>query len=353
MINTLSICPVCYKRIPASIVFRGKAAWMVQNCPVHGAREGLIDPDSKIVTQFYNTGTLGKNKAILVPITDKCNMECSWCYTKGVDIPIKPPEFYDRHLIDLKTKGYTILLSGGEPTTIPDFHGYCRELMQRGWSVVTMSNMLAFADPLFMQETINVGMVTRDGTLCVDWSMQHPTNYNGEIAAQKYAALSNLERFGVKANCIQFSIGSLNEIPWIRQFYNDTKHLYNHLRIRSLHGFWKDDSEKIYLSQLLDGFQDHFGDLTPMLAGPGDVETSNIYSIYLRTAFGGISLSSAPTVGNVDLLNARRPTYGWALDQKYYSFPVAQIISEGIEKGWYNGYRLDGHNGGQEVSDVA
>lgn len=340
MMKTLSMCPTCYRRVPAQIIYRDGAAWMVKNCPVHGDFDAMVDPDAGHVTQFYNTTTLDRNRCVLVPITDKCNMTCSWCYTKGVTTPLKPPEFYDRNLIDLKMQGYTILLSGGEPTTIPDFPGYYRELKQRGWPVVTMSNMLAFADPVFMKSVVDVGMVTPGGTLCVDFSMQHPCNYNGEIAAQKYAALSNLERFGVKANCVQFSIGSLDEIAWIRSFYNDTKHLYNHLRIRSLHGFWKDDSEKIYLSQLYQGFKEHFGDLMPMLAA--DIEVSNLYSIYMRTGYGGISLSSAPTVANVDLLNARRPTLAYAVDGKYYSFPVAQIISEGIEKGWYNGYRIGG-----------
>jgi organic radical activating enzyme len=337
VIKTLSICHECYARIPAEILFRDGQAWIRKTCDVHGESEALVDPDASIVINHYNTGTMGVNKAILVPVTADCNMTCSWCFTHDVPTPARSAEYYNNKLIDLKIKGFAMLLSGGEPTVRPDFFQLVSELTANSWPVVTMSNMLRFADPLFMQECARVGLV-QNGLLHADFSMQHPKNYSGEIAAQKFAALANLERNGLKANCIQFSVSSVDEMEWIRKFYDDTKHLYNHMRIRSLYSFWKDDSEKIYLSQLYTGFIKYFGDLTPMLTTYP--ESSNIYSLYMRTEHCGISLSSSPTVHNVDLLSARRPTYAMALDGKYYSFPVAQIISAGLEKGWYNGFRI-------------
>ena len=337
MIRTLSVCDECYARIPAEIFFKDGQAWISKTCDTHGASESLVDPDCSIVTDYYNVETMGINKAVLVPITGDCNMSCSWCFTRDVNTHDKPAEYYDKKLIDLKMKGFAMLLSGGEPTVRSDFFSFVSDLRRNGWPIVTMSNMLKFADPLFMKECMNVGLVSGN-TLHVDFSMQHPKNYSGEVAAQKYAALANLERFGLKANCIQFSVGSVDEMEWIRKFYNDTKHLYNHVRIRSLYGFWKDDSKKIYLSQLRAGFIKYFDDLTPLATTYP--ESSNIYSLYMKTQYGGISLSSSPTIHNVDLLSARRPTYALALDGKYYSFPVAQIISEGICKGWYNGFRI-------------
>jgi hypothetical protein len=338
MIKTLSICGECYARVPAEIFFRDGQAWIRKQCDVHGESEALVDPDAGIVMNHYNTTTMGVNKAVLVPVTAECNMSCSWCFTHDVPTPARSAEYYNNKLIDLKVKGFAMLLSGGEPTVRPDFFELVRELSNNGWPVVTMSNMIAFADMSFVQESMQVGLLVGRNTLAVDFSMQHPKNYNGDVAAQKFLALANLERLGLKANCIQFSIGSVDEMKWIRQFYDDTKHLYNHMRIRSLYGFWKDDSEKIYLSQLQAGFKQYFDDLTPLLTT--SPESSNIYSTYMQTAFGGISLSSSPTVHNVDLLSARRPTYALALDGKYYSFPVAQIISAGITEGWYNGFRI-------------
>lgn len=344
-VQTFSMCPTCYKKIAADIVVRDGAAFMYKICPAHGGFFELVDPDAGMVLRQYNTGTQGVNKAVLVPVTGDCNMKCAWCYTDGVQTAPRHAGYYDRLLLDLKQRGYTILLSGGEPTIRPDFSQLVKELQQLGWPVVTMSNMIRFADTGFMQDS---GLIHGD-TLYADFSMQHPKNYSGEVGAAKYAALANLERLGLKANCIQFSIGSLDELQWIRQFYNDTKQLYRNIRIRSLHGFWKDNSKKIYLSQLYAGFMSVFGDLMPL--ADSRLESTNIYSVYMRDAHCGISLSSSPTVGNVDLLSCRRPTYAVALDDKFYSFPVAQLVSEGIQKGWYNGFRLADKENPDEMAD--
>lgn len=172
--------------------------------------------------------------------------------------------------------------------------------------------------------------------------MQHPKNYSEDIYRKKVEALMNIERSGNKANCIQFSISTLDELKWIRAFYDDTKRLYNHIRIRTMYGNWqnKGDSNKIWLSDLYKAFLQEFGDLIPTVAT--FPETSNIYSIYLRDSTCGISLSSAPTVENIDLMSASRPTLSFAPDGKCYSVPVAQIVGEGLDKGWYNGFRLQG-----------
>ena len=336
MISTFSICPTCYKRIPASIIIRDGEAWMIKTCEAHGKVEALVDPDGAMVLRQYNQGTQGLNKALLLPVTDKCNMTCSWCFTKGVATRERDAEYYTLQYFDLKQAGFTILLSGGEPTVREDFPTLVADLQRFGWPVVTMSNMIKFADLGFME---NSGLIYEPGKLLLaDFSMQHPKNYSGEIGAAKTSALCNLERLGLKANCIQFSVSTLDELPWIRSFYNDTKQLYRNIRIRTLHGFWKDDSEKIYLSQLHEAFMVSFGDLMPMPAN--NLESTNIYSIYMNDGQCGISLSSAPTVHNIDVMSCRRPTFGAALDGKYYGFPIAQIISEGIQKGWYNGYKI-------------
>lgn len=334
MIKTFSMCPTCYKRIPATITVRGGAAWMDKECEIHGHSTAIIDPDARIVLSQYNQTTEGLNKAVLVPITDKCNMACSWCYTKGVSIPEKDAAYYDDHFIDLKQQGFTILLSGGEPAVRHDFVDLVASLQRLGWPVVTMSNMIKFSDINFME---NCGLV-RGSELLADFSMQHPANYSGEIAAAKYSALSNLEKLGLRANCIQFSIASLDELPWIRTFYDDTKHLYSNIRIRTLHGFWKDTSSKIYLSQLYSKFMEEFADLMPM--ADNSLESTNIYSIFMRDEYCRISIGSAPTVENIDLSSCSRPTLAVGLDGKYHGFPVAQIVSEGIQKGWYNGYKI-------------
>jgi hypothetical protein len=334
MIKTFSICSECYKRIPAYIDIQNGAAIINKMCDTHGKSTAVVDPDGAMILRQYNHGTMGLNKALLIPVTSRCNMKCPWCYTRGVDIKEKSAHYYDAHFCDLKHQRFAILLSGGEPTMRKDFIPFVRELQNLGWIVVTMSNMIKFANIDFMKDC---GLILGN-VLLADFSMQHPKNYSDKAHKAKMACLANLEKLGLQANCMQFSVSSLDELPWIRNFYNDTKHLYRNLRIRTLHGFWKDTSEKIYLSNLYNTFMATFGDLMPMF--DNSLESTNIYSIYMREGGCGISLSSSPTVHNVDLYSCKRPTYGVALDGKYYGFPVAQIISEGIQKGWYNGFKI-------------
>jgi len=343
MIITMSMCPTCYKKIPADIVVHDGSAWMHKECPDHGKFVSMVEKDATIINTFYNTGTAGHNKSILVPVTDSCNMACSWCFYPMTGKADKDARHYDRALTDMKVQGYGMLLSGGEPTIRPDFFQFSRELADKGWSIYVMTNMIALADRDFFSAAMASGYHdTQTGTFKASMSMQHPKNYPTEIFTKKVETMMNLERNGLKANCIQFSISSLDELKWIREFYNDTKRLYNHIRIRTMYGNWqnKGDGNKIWLSDLYKAFLSEFGDMIPTVATYP--ETSNIYSIYMRDKYCGISLSSAPTVENIDLMSCSRPTLQYAADGKCYSVPVAQIIGEGIGKGWYNGFRLQG-----------
>jgi MoaA/NifB/PqqE/SkfB family radical SAM enzyme len=342
MINTMSICPECYRKIPADIVVHDGSAWMHKECPVHGKFVAMVEKDASILNTFYSTATTGQNKSILVPITDSCNMKCPWCYYPMTDKDLQSAKHFDRTLLEMKIQGYNLLLSGGEPTTRPDFFSFTKELREKNWQLFLMTNMITLSDPDFFESVLDAGYCDHSKTLHASLSMQHPKNYSEEIYRKKVGALVNLERNGLKANCIQFSISSLEELQWIRTFYDDTKRLYNHVRIRTMYGNWqnKNAKDKIWLSDLHKEFLSEFGDLIPTAASYP--ETSNIYSIYMRDKYCGISLSSAPTVENIDLMSCSRPTLQLAKDGKCYSVPVAQIVSEGIDRGWYNGFKIQG-----------
>jgi len=103
----------------------------------------------------------------------------------------------------------------------------------------------------------------------------------------------------------------------------------------------KSDKNQMYLSDLCKAFLNKFYDLHPVQSL--DVEKSNIYCLYLAIDDGKqISLSCAPTVENVDYHVCSRPVYMLALDGRCYPVPLAQIINEGIDKGWHNGFEIKG-----------
>ena len=140
---TASVCPVCGKRIPAFIVPHGADRYMKKNCPEHGAFKTVVwrgEPAMESWGSYtpprgdapgcpYSCGLcenhLQDTCCVLVELTRRCNLRCSFCFAHGAEADDsqreKPPdELYDifRSLV---SEGRTFIqLSGGEPTVRDD-----------------------------------------------------------------------------------------------------------------------------------------------------------------------------------------------------------------------------------------
>jgi organic radical activating enzyme len=341
MIQTLSLCNVCYRKVPATIEFIGGQAIMKKECDVHGKFTALVEPDAQHVSNFYRPGTMGNNNNIIIHVHDACNMTCSWCYyPMGVE-KIKPIEFYDSLLYE-PYKGHRLMLSGGEPTMRPDYFEFVEGAYRRGWNPSTITNMINLADNDFFNRTLNEAFIDESHNYKFAMSFQHPRNYSDEIYRQKQKALANIEKERLTAACAMFSIQSLDELDFIKDFYDNTRHLYQMLRIRTLFNTWNNKGEnQLFLSELHKAYLDKFGEYCPVQSVK--IEQSNIYCLYMETKeTRPVSISSAPTVHNLDYHLCSRPVFMLADDLRCYPVPIAQIVSEGISKGWKDGYRIDG-----------
>lgn len=339
MLNTLSLCPTCYKKIPAEIHFT-EAVVMTKECDVHGQFIGIMEKDVQHFSNFYEYGTLGNSNTIIVHVHNQCNMKCSWCYyPMGVE-KMQGFPYYDNLL--RQYKGWRLLFSGGEPTIRPDYCSFVKQAGAAGWDTGSITNMLRLGDDDFFKATSENPLYVQAGTYKFAMSMQHPKNYSREIAERKMKALANIRAAGLTAMCVMFSITSLDEIPWIREFYDETKDCYSMLRIRTMFKNWDNagDTTDLYLSDLHKAFMKSFEDLTPLISR--GIEHSNSYCLYMEMSDGmDVSLSCAPTVQNVDYHLTSRPVYMLAMDGRCYPVPLAQIINEGISKGWKDGYRIE------------
>ena len=340
MINTLSLCPTCYKKIPADINYQGGLVVMTKICDEHGPFTAVVEKSIQHVSNFYSEGTLGKNNSIIIHTNDSCNMSCSWCYYPKKKPSFKPFSYYNSVLGQYR--GFNLLMSGGEPTLRPDFFEFTQEGTDLGWNMAAITNMLMMSDPEFYAQVLDSPLVAGN-MVKFAMSMQHPKNYSNEILHKKIKAIEALEYSGKHAMCAMFSIQSLDELDFIRTWYNATNACYPMLRIRTMFGNWADkgNKNKLWLSDLYSAFLYKFSDLSPRLST--SVEKSNMYCLYLEMCDGmQVSLSSAPTVENVDCHQCSRPVYMLAEDGKCYPVPICQIISEGIDKGWKEGYELKG-----------
>jgi 7,8-dihydro-6-hydroxymethylpterin dimethyltransferase len=149
---TLSLCPVCLRRIDAKIVFEDGLVFMLKNCREHGFSKVLIATDipyyknirnynkaSEIPLKFntkthygcpYDCGLCADHEQhsclTILEITDRCNLTCPTCYAMS-----SPHYGSHRTLVEIERmldiivanegKPDVVQISGGEPTIHPDF----------------------------------------------------------------------------------------------------------------------------------------------------------------------------------------------------------------------------------------
>ena len=143
--NTLSVCPVCMKRLPASVVRRGSAYFLEKSCPEHGSYSvvvwrgkhptyedwgaGYTPPAEEQDNLPGCPGNCGlcpghrqKTCCALVEVTRRCDLRCPVCFAgAGGDDPDPPVgKLYEQFKRLVKNGDTFIQLSGGEPTVRDD-----------------------------------------------------------------------------------------------------------------------------------------------------------------------------------------------------------------------------------------
>jgi hypothetical protein len=149
---TVSLCPVCLKRVDAKIVFENGRVYMLKSCAEHGFHKVLIATDSEYYKNIrnynkpsemplrfntkthygcpYDCGLCVDHEQhsclTVVEITDRCNLTCPTCYAMS-------SPHYGRHrsveeverMLDIivanEGEPDVVQISGGEPTIHPDF----------------------------------------------------------------------------------------------------------------------------------------------------------------------------------------------------------------------------------------
>ena len=147
---TMSTCPDCLKVIQAQVVFQENKVYFLKFCPEHGHSKALVSEDAEYYQsafQYIRPGSVPKyfSTAVkegcptdcglcpshqqhtclpIVEITDHCNLECPICIVDNqYSNHISQQDFQGIIDLLLKAEGTleTITLSGGEPTSHPEF----------------------------------------------------------------------------------------------------------------------------------------------------------------------------------------------------------------------------------------
>jgi uncharacterized radical SAM superfamily Fe-S cluster-containing enzyme len=149
--ETESLCPVCYKLIPAQVVTDEKKVFLQKKCKTHGQFCGSVWTDYDLYVHSYrfqdfcnisqSPGSDGKSLAkvvlenvqfelqqrtclALLEVTDRCNLRCPVCiansFNANGDLAISQIERMLKSVKETGKNGPPVQISGGEPTVRED-----------------------------------------------------------------------------------------------------------------------------------------------------------------------------------------------------------------------------------------
>ncbi|MFO0842784.1 MAG: radical SAM protein [Gemmataceae bacterium] len=147
---TQSLCPECLTLLPAKIIEKNGRVYFRKQCPAHGVREDFVCSDvrwydrmefslpGKVPEEFgtlpdrgcpYDCGLCTEHEQHtcvgLVEITSSCNLQCPMCYASsgpgGKHLPFEECRAAIDRVVQVEGRAEVVQLSGGEPTTHPEF----------------------------------------------------------------------------------------------------------------------------------------------------------------------------------------------------------------------------------------
>ena len=240
--TTSSVCPTCYRVLPAQIFARENKVYMKKFCREHGHTEVLIAGDEqwyrdtialKYKPEFpyqftakvekgcpTDCGVCGDHQQrCMIPvieITDHCNMECPICFAHNqnsynMDIPaldrcLDAIEKSEKKDVDM------LVFSGGEPTGHPKFFELMARARERGFNHVTVNtNGIRIAqDKAFVKKCKELGL---EITLWIDGFREstHILLRGMDTRVLKEQALAHLGEYEVNTNILCVVAKGVNE----------------------------------------------------------------------------------------------------------------------------------------------
>jgi len=182
--RTFSVCPECFRRVPAELTARGTEVFLEKICPDHGRFAAVVWRGDPGLTEW--TGSLPEIGAadnlncpqacglcpdhrqgtccVLLEVTGRCNLTCAHCFagSSAAGGPTDPPlEQVKEWVADIARAGRVFLqLSGGEPTLRDDLPQIISHARAMGCEYVQLnSNGLRLAeDEAYLRALAEAGL---------------------------------------------------------------------------------------------------------------------------------------------------------------------------------------------------
>lgn len=212
--ETTSLCETCYKHIPAIKFVRDGKVFLGKTCNKHGYTEVLVESDSDF---YLNEQQYTKRdpSSYWVDITNRCNLECPFCYQLPDNKSIDPSIDYILHEISLlPDNGFPISLVGAEATTRKDLAELVTKVLAlpgKQRKVMIVTNGVNLAKDHYIEKFVGIP------NMMWTFGLNH-SNYIGvKIREQQLKGIENCIKYGQTIKNFTYTTGSLSDIPDIME----------------------------------------------------------------------------------------------------------------------------------------
>ena len=316
--QTISLCPECYKEIPAVIDVDGTVT-MLKKCPEHGEFTGMVERDPNFYMQCLNAGATNIYNGFFLDVTERCNLNCEYCFFHKSDRK-------DPTIDALKSEAMInahrapIILTGGEPSLREDLPEIIAEVQQIAPVELLTNGTNLDLDailPLLTNEnkTVNINLSIHD-----------------EAHGADLRLISEIAERDLKLESVLFVIDSLEQIDGILAFGSKYKSVIESIRIKAATRLWDEQKpeERVFVSDMYNVVKQY---------NPEVLWWRNNKARFFNLGLDGmiIMLVGWPDIDNVDLLDIACPPYYRAKNGQIENIVTACLINEGMSKGWLNG----------------
>ena len=238
-----ALCPTCKRAVDGARVIRDGRVFLRKQCPDHGRSEALISGDA---AWFLRSLTYAKEGSIplghsmpvargcpddcglcpdheqhsclpILEITNHCDLDCPICIVENRHNYDMSREELGRildGLVEKEGRLETINLSGGEPTTHPDFFAMldlCLARPEIARVSVSTNGLRCASDPAFCDELARRGVYVSLQLDALSSPALRTLRGAGDHRAARERALDHLERAGVRTTIVSTVARGVND----------------------------------------------------------------------------------------------------------------------------------------------
>lgn len=322
--DTVSLCNICYRHIPAKVYEESGEIKMYKYCHHHGKQYSVVEIDPEFYYNLEHRKFVPELNHILFEASDRCQLNCPHCYhlpdnkiqDKPIDLLISQIEQFPRDSMPM--------IAGAEPTLRSDFVELCSRINDLNFSskFSLLTNGLKFSSKKFTKDSYAAGL----NHLCI--GLNHP-NYQGQkVHDKQLQAIENLKEQDYYMAYVGYTMESLQEVPFILDEISkiSSSHI-NHFRLRCGSFIGRSsDKQRSYLSNLFKLVKNILGN-DIQIHGEYVWGDDNPYHIMVQWGDKILRLIQWPDVTNIDM--EELATGPWC---QFYNGPITNFVHQTITR---------------------